>query len=133
MRPVSLCAILEKTDIFKKYKKFKKMFFNDIKDLFLFKHEKWNYEIILKSEIKPTFGLIYFLLKKELAILKNYLNENLKKRYIRPSISSAGYPILFVKKKDGTYRLCVDFRQLNNITVKNRYVFSRIDELLDQI
>ena len=75
------------------------MFINDIKDLLFLKHEKWNHEIVLKSGKKFTFGLIYFLSEKELAILKNYLNKNLKKKYIRPSIFSAGYFIFFIKKK----------------------------------
>ena len=87
----------------------------------------------MKPGIKFTFGLIYLLLEKKLTILRNYLNENLKKRYIRPSIFPAGYFILFIKKKDGTYRLYIDFRHLNNITVKNRYVFFKIDKLLDRV
>ena len=86
------------------------MFINDTKDLFLPKHEEWNHEIILKSEKKFTFGSIYFLSEKELTILKNYLNENLKKRYIRLSTSPAGYLIFFIKKKNGTLRLYVDFK-----------------------
>ena len=109
------------------------MFINDMKDLFFPKHEKWNHEIILEPEKKFTFGLIYFLLEKELTVLRNYLNENLKKEYIRSSIFPAGYFIFFIKKKDGTFRLCVDYRQLNNITVKNRYIFFKIDELFNRM
>ena len=95
MKPVSLCAISEKNNIFKKYEKFKDIFINDIKNLLFPKHEKWNHEIILESEKKPTFGPIYSLSEKELAILRNYLNENLKKEYIRFSIFSAEYLIFF--------------------------------------
>ena len=80
------------------------MFINDIINLFFLNHEEWDYEIILEPEKKPTFGSIYFLLEKELVILKNYLNENLKKKYIRLSTSPAGYFILFVKKKNGTFQ-----------------------------
>ena len=76
---------------------------------------------------------MYFLSEKELAVLKNYLDKNLKKKYIRSLISSAGYSIFFIKKKDGTHRLYVDYRQLNNIIVKNRYAFFRINELLDRM
>ena len=133
MRPVSLCAISEKNDIPKEYEEFKDMFINDTKDLPLPKHEEWDHEIVLEPGKKPTFGPIYSLSEKELAMLRDYLDENLKKGHIRPSTSPAGYPILFVKKKDGTHRLCVDYRQLNNVTVKNRYALPRIDELLDRV
>ena len=57
----------------------------------------------------------------------------LKKWYIHPSVSPWGAPILFVKKKDGTLRLCIDFRQLNKSTVKNKYPLPRIDDLFDQL
>ena len=83
MKPRLLCTTPEKINIFKKYEKFRNIFINDIKDLFLSKYKKWNHEIILESEIKSTFGLIYLLSEKELTVLKNYLNENLKKEYIR--------------------------------------------------
>src|SRR6266576_3016559 len=102
MKSVSLCAIFEKTNIFKKYKEFKAMFVNNINNLLLPQHEEWDYKIILKSKIKPTFGLIYFLSEKKLKVLKKYLNDNLKKRHIRFSTFPAEYPIFFVRKKDGT-------------------------------
>ena len=69
----------KKTNIFKKYEKFKNIFINNIKDLSLPRYEEWDHEIILKSKNKFTFGLIYLLLAKELKILREYLNENLKK------------------------------------------------------
>jgi hypothetical protein len=52
---------------------------------------------------------------------------------IRPSMSPWGAPVLFVRKKDGTVRLCIDFRQLNKVTVKNKYPLPRIDDLFDQL
>jgi hypothetical protein len=61
------------------------------------------------------------------------LEELLKKGYICPSVSPWGAPILFVKKKDGTLKLCIDFRQLNKVTVKNKYPLPRIDDLFDQL
>jgi hypothetical protein len=61
------------------------------------------------------------------------LEELLKKGYIHPSVSPWGAPILFVKKKDGTLRLCIDFRQLNKVTVRNKYPLPRIDDLFDQL
>jgi hypothetical protein len=55
------------------------------------------------------------------------------KGYIRPSMSPWGAPILFVKKKDGTLQLCIDYRQLNKVTIKNKYPLPRIDDLFDQL
>jgi hypothetical protein len=65
--------------------------------------------------------------------LQMQLEELLKKGYIHPSVSPWGAPILFVKKKDGTLRLCIDFKQVNKIIVKNKYPFPRIDDLFDQL
>jgi hypothetical protein len=70
---------------------------------------------------------------KELAELKVQLNEVLDKGYIRPGSSPWGYPALFVKKKDQSLRLCVDYRPLNAVTVKNKYPLPRINILFDQL
>jgi hypothetical protein len=70
---------------------------------------------------------------KELAELKNRLQELLDKGYIRSSSSPWGCPALFVKKKDGSLRLCVDYRPLNAVTIKNKYPLPRIDVLFDQL
>eukprot|EP00253_Pinus_taeda_P018697 PITA_18697 len=69
----------------------------------------------------------------ELVELKLQLKEMLDKGYIRPSVSPWGAPVLFVRKKDGTLRLCIDYRQLNKVTIKNRYPLPRIDDLFDQL
>jgi hypothetical protein len=69
----------------------------------------------------------------ELAELKVQLQELLDKGFIRPSNLPWGAPILFVKKKDGTLHLYIDYCQLNKVTVKNRYPFPRIDDLFDQL
>ena len=69
----------------------------------------------------------------ELKELKKHLEELLDKGFIRPSTSPWGAPVLFVKKKDGSLRLCIDYRQLNRIIVKNKYPLPRIDDLLDQL
>ena len=61
------------------------------------------------------------------------LEEILNKGYIRPNVSPWGAPMLFVKKKDGTLRLCIDYRQLNKEMVKNKYPLPRINELFDQL
>ena len=69
----------------------------------------------------------------ELQELRVQLQELLDKGFIRPSTSPWGAPVLFAKKKDKTLRLCIDYRQLNRVTVKNRYPLSRIDDLFDQL
>jgi len=63
--------------------------------------------------------------------LKLQLKEMLDKGYIMPSVSPLGAPMLFVKKKDGTLRLCIDYRQLNKVTIKNRYPLLWINDLFD--
>jgi hypothetical protein len=67
-----------------------------------------------------------------LKILKKYLNENLKREYIQHFINPAGTPILFILKKDGNLRLCVNYRSLNKITVKNRYSLPLVKEILNR-
>jgi len=69
----------------------------------------------------------------ELAELKKQLEEFLDKQFVRPSVSPWGALVLLVKKKDGTMRLCVDYRQLNKVTIKNKYPLPRIDDLMDQL
>ena len=69
----------------------------------------------------------------ELKELKEQLQELLDKGFIRPSTSPWGAPVLFVKKKDGTLGLCIDYRELNKVTVKNKYPLSRIHDLFDQL
>jgi hypothetical protein len=71
--------------------------------------------------------------RAELEALKKYLEENLNKNFIRHSSSPAGAPVLFVKKADGSLRLCVDYRGLNEITVKNRYPLPLIQETLTRL
>ncbi|WMV45580.1 hypothetical protein MTR67_038965 [Solanum verrucosum] len=67
------------------------------------------------------------------AELKEQLKDLLEKGFIRPSHFPWGAPVLFVKKKDGSLRMCIDYRQLNRVTVKNRYPLPRIDDLFDQL
>jgi len=69
----------------------------------------------------------------ELQALRQWIDENLSKGFIRASSSPAGAPILFVKKKDGSLRLCVDYRGLNEGTIKNRYPLPLIRETLMQL
>ena len=96
-------------------------------------HRPFDHTIPIEEGKTPPFGPIYSLSETELKALKDYLEENLKKGFIQPSESPAAAPILFVKKKDGSLRLCVDYRGLNKITIKNRYPLPLIAELLDRL
>jgi hypothetical protein len=88
-------------------------------------------------EVQPSMAPIsrrpYKMTPKELAELKVQLNELLDKGYIRPNSSHWGCPALFVKKKDQSLRLCVNYQPLNAITIKNKYPLPRIDILFDQL
>ena len=75
----------------------------------------------------------YRMAPAELKELKAQLQELVDGGFIRPSISPWGVPVLFVKTKDGTLRLCVDYRQLNKVTIRNKYPLPRIDDLFDQL
>ena len=82
---------------------------------------------------EPIYIPPYRMAPAELRELKAQLEELLSKGFIRPSISPWGAPVLFVKKKDGSLRLCIDYRQLNRVTIRNQYPLPRIDELFDQL
>ena len=92
-----------------------------------------DHHIPLEEGAKPVFGPIYNLSELELKVLKEYIERNLKKKWIRPSTSPFGSPVLFVKKPDGSLRLCVDYRALNRMTIKNRYPLPLISEIMDRI
>ena len=81
----------------------------------------------------PVAKAPYRLAPSEMQELSSQLQELLSKGFIRPSSSPWGAPILFVKKKDGSMRMCIDYRELNKLTVKNRYPLPRIDDLFDQL
>jgi hypothetical protein len=88
-------------------------------------------------ELKPGTELIYKtpfrMTTSELAKLKEHIKELLENGFIRPSSSPWAAPVIFVTKKDGTQRLCVDYRALNEVTIKNMYPLPWIDDLLDQL
>ena len=115
--------------------------YSDYADLFsldlaskLPKHTEINdHAIELVEGQQPLYGPIYSLRLIELETLKAYIETNLAKRFIRPSKSPAGDLILFDRKSDGFLRLCVDYRGLNNLTIKNRYSLLLIGELLDRL
>ncbi|GJX86218.1 reverse transcriptase domain-containing protein [Tanacetum coccineum] len=84
-------------------------------------------------EDNPCPGAPYRLAPSEMKELSEQLKELSDKGFIRPSSSPWGAPVLFVKKKDGSFRMCIDYRELNKLTVKNRYPLPRIDDLFDQL
>nr|GFA85020.1 putative reverse transcriptase domain-containing protein [Tanacetum cinerariifolium] len=75
----------------------------------------------------------YHLAPTEMQELLNQLNELQDKGFIRPSSSPWRPPVLFVKKKDGSFCMCIDYRELNKLIIKNRYPLPRIDDLFDQL
>jgi hypothetical protein len=88
-------------------------------------------------ELKPGTTLIYKtpfrMTTLELAKLKEHIKELIEKGFIRPSSSPWGAPMIFVLKKDGTQRLCVDYCAMNEVTIKNKYLLPRIDDMFDQL
>eukprot|EP00253_Pinus_taeda_P005349 PITA_05349 len=92
-----------------------------------------DFTIELVPGAAPVSRAPYRMSIPELTELKMQLQELLEKNYIRPSVSPWGAPVLFVKKKDDTLRMCIDYRQLNKLTIKNKYPLPRIDELFDQV
>jgi hypothetical protein len=92
-------------------------------------HRSYDHAIDLEPGKQPPWGPVYSLSEVELKVLREYLEKMLRLGKIRPSKSPAGAPILFVKKKDGSLRLCVDYRGLNRVSIKNRYPLPLMDEL----
>jgi hypothetical protein len=89
--------------------------------------------IELKPGTTPIYKTPYRMATPELAELKEHIKELLEKGFIHPTSSPWGAPVIFVLKKDGTQRLCVDYHALNEVTVKNKYPLPRIDDLFDQL
>jgi len=109
---------------------FPEVFPDDITDLPL--EREVEFAIDLVPGTSPISIAPYQMSASELGELKKQLEELLEKQFIRPSVSSWGVPVL-VKKKDGSMRLCVDYRQLNKVTIMSRYPLLRIDDLMDQL
>ena len=89
--------------------------------------------IMLHPGTSPISMTLQRMASVELQELKVHIQELLDKGFIRPSTSPLGAPVLFAKKKDKTLRLCIDYRHLNKVTIKNRYPLPRIDDLFDQL
>ncbi|KAD4585863.1 hypothetical protein E3N88_23464 [Mikania micrantha] len=92
-----------------------------------------DFRIYLIPGSTPVAKAPYHLAPSEMQELSTQLQELLDKGFIRPSTSPWGAPVLFVKKKDGSFRMCIDYRELNKLTIKNRYPLPRIDDLFDQL
>ncbi|GJR02278.1 putative reverse transcriptase domain-containing protein [Tanacetum coccineum] len=91
------------------------------------------FRINLVPGAAPVARAPYRLAPSEMREFSVQLQELLEKGFIRPSSSPWGAPVLFVKKKDGSFRMCIDYHELNKLTVKNRYPLPRIDDLFDQL
>jgi hypothetical protein len=89
--------------------------------------------IELKPGTAPIYKTPFRIRTLELAELKEHIRELLERGFIRPSASPWGAPMIFVSKKDGTQRLCVDYRALNEVTIENKYLLHRVDDLFDQL
>jgi hypothetical protein len=89
--------------------------------------------IELKPGTTPIYKTPYRMATLELAELKEHINELLEKGFICPTSSPWGDPVIFVPKKDGTQRMCVDYHALNEVTIKNKYSLPRIDDLFNQL
>ncbi|RYE16217.1 MAG: hypothetical protein EOP45_17885 [Sphingobacteriaceae bacterium] len=94
-------------------------------------HGDHDMSIELQPGTTPSWGPLYNMTEVEQEIVHKYVKDMMDKGLIQPSKSPCGAPILFAKKKDGTLRLCVDYRRLNDITVKNVYPLPLIDAMLD--
>ena len=117
-------------DLSEEYKDYTNVFSKQ-KAKLLLDHRPYDLTIHLEEGKTPPLGPIYSLLSLELQTLCEFLDENLKTRTIRTSNSPCGVPVLFVKKKDGSLHLCVDYRGLNRLTWKDRYPIPLLADLLD--
>ena len=116
----------------KKYTEFSDVF-DKVKANRLPEHRPYDCPIDLQPGKEPPWGPIYNLSPTELEVLREYIDENLANGFIQHSRSPAGAPIFFVKKKDGSLRLVVDYRGLNKVTIRNRYALPLISSLLERL
>ncbi len=102
-------------------------------EMSLSEHKPWDHKIPLLNDKQPKWMSLYSMSEDQLKKVRTYLDENLRRGFIRPSKSLAGYLILFVSKKNGTKWLCVNYRQLNEITRWDSYLLPLIKELQDRL
>lgn len=115
------------------YECFKKTLFAEELETGLPEYSQWDHEISIIEGGEPDFYKLYNLTEPQLQTLREYIDDMLAKGYIRLSTSSAGYPVMFVPKKNGKLRLVVDYRQLNKIIRKDRTPLPLITELRDRL
>ena len=123
---------ISKKIIFECFKKFKNLN-NENEAYKLSEHKFMNHAIKLKEDKLFLYDLIYFLSESELKIFKKYLNKHLKNDFIRFFQSFVEAFILFVKKKNNSLRLCVNYKVFNNLIIKNKYFLSLISESLNRL
>ena len=99
----------------------------------LSQYKSWDHKILLIIEILSKIESIYALFYTELEILRNYLDKNFKKDFIRETKTIVKFLILFVLKKDGKLRFYVNYKKLNTITIKNKYLLSNIRKFQDHL
>ncbi|GJW88045.1 putative reverse transcriptase domain-containing protein [Tanacetum coccineum] len=110
---------------------FPEVFPEDLPGLLPPRQVEFRIDLILGAA--PVARVPYRLAPSEMKELSKQLQELLEEGFIRPSLSQWGAPVFFVKKKDGSFRMCIDYRELNKLTIKNRYPLPRIDDLFDQL
>ena len=93
----------------------------------------WDHTIDLKKTFKPRIGKIYPLSKNKREEVQNFIEDQLKKKYIKPLKSPQMSPVFFVSKKDGSKRMVMDYSSLNKQTVKNNYLLPLITYLIDNM
>jgi len=116
----------------KKFLKWRKVF-GKIESERMLTKKIWNHAIDLKKTFKPWKGKIYPLSKNEREEVQNFMEDQLRKGYIRPSKSPQTSPVFFVGKKDGNKWMVIDYHNLNSQTVKNNYLLPLITELIDNM
>ncbi|KHJ31814.1 hypothetical protein EV44_g1960 [Erysiphe necator] len=122
-----------KTLLPEEFKDFADVFLQKDADTLPFHRPGKDHEIKLHEGAIPCFKRSYAMSNDELTVVKKYIDDNLAKGFIRPSSSLYAAPVLLVKKPSGGNCMCVDYRALNNITVKNRYPIPLISETLDRL
>ena len=116
--------------VLKKFLKWKKVF-GKVESERMPTRKVWDHTIDFKEIFKPQKRRIYLLFKNEKE--KNFMEDQLKKGYIRPSKSPQILPVFFVQKKDGSKRIVIDYCNLNDQTVKNNYLLPLITDLIDNM
>jgi hypothetical protein len=125
-------VINSKSVILSEYHDFLNVFFKKKANI-LFSHRKHDHKIEIETEKSHEYAFLYNMSKDELLLIKKYLQEHLNKKFIETSIASYASFILFAKKFDEELRFCVDYRKLNAITKKNRYLISLITETIAKL